>query len=733
VSYEVVARRWRPATFAQLVGQPHVAETLGKAIERDRLPHAFLFTGVRGVGKTTVARLLAKALNCTARNGAEPCNECPSCTAIIKGSSVDVIEIDGASNRKIEDIRELIENSQYSPAGSRFKVYIIDEVHQLTKDAFNALLKTLEEPPAHCKFIMATTEAHKLMPTVLSRCQRYDFRRLSEPEISKQLAHIVKTDELSIAAGALALIAHEADGSMRDAQSLLEQVLSGSDGEIGAEEAALLLGVAGQRRTSDCLRAIVGRQPGAVVDVVTELREFGADCEKFLGDVLELLRHQTVAAAAGPKSLDPLLSDATKEIATELAPLRDPLDLQRIFSVLLGTLGDLRRDLDPFLVLEMGLLKAACLHDVASSAEILARLEAVAAGGRSSGPSGSSGSSNHSPAASRPAPSNRGGGRQASASSPAPAASAPRAAPAQPSAQPSAPAQAAAPARTPDQASSKPATAAPASTVPASTVPGSAVPASAGAPGDLHQWEIFLDDVRSRLSMEIYFALISCELISQSETILEIRPKANGMAQGLAAPKVLREISDVAQDHFGPSIEVRMAGRGAMPAPISKGPAAPKPAPPAKAAPAPRPPQAVAAERSVSEPVAAPVTPPEPEPEPVAAAPEPPRAPPPPSPPSREPEPLVAERPMPSDPESESMPPPHGEAPHAAPAPRRPKPPAPEPMRATPPSPDAPISAQGLEDERKKRKEAEAVADPIVQTAINELGGEVRQIKPLND
>jgi DNA polymerase III subunit gamma/tau len=201
MAYEVVARRWRPLTFGSVVGQGHVTQTLANAVKRDRIPHAFLLTGTRGVGKTTIARLLARAINCTNRGeSAEPCNECPSCRQNLTGSSLDIIEIDGASNTGVDDVRELIEAAQYRPSSGRFKVYIIDEVHQLSKSAFNALLKTLEEPPSHVKFVMATTEVHKLPATVLSRVQRYDFRRLTDDEIGRQLAKIAEKDGMTILA-----------------------------------------------------------------------------------------------------------------------------------------------------------------------------------------------------------------------------------------------------------------------------------------------------------------------------------------------------------------------------------------------------------------------------------------------------------------------------------------------------------------------------------------------------
>src|SRR6185369_13187003 len=226
MSYLVIARKWRPQSFADIVGQEHITRTLQNAIRTKRIAHAFLFTGVRGVGKTTAARIFAKALNCEQGPTPTPCGKCVHCEEIAQGNSIDVLEIDGASNRGIDEIRQIIENVRYQPAQCRFKIYIIDEVHQVTKDAFNALLKTLEEPPPSVKFILATTEPHRLPATILSRCQRYDFRRIQLRELILRLGAIAKSEGLDITEGALVLLAREADGSMRDAQSLLEQVLA---------------------------------------------------------------------------------------------------------------------------------------------------------------------------------------------------------------------------------------------------------------------------------------------------------------------------------------------------------------------------------------------------------------------------------------------------------------------------------------------------------------------------
>ena len=265
MSYLVLARKWRPQSFGDIAGQEHITRTLSNAIRSNRIAHAYLFTGVRGVGKTTAARILAKALNCEKGPTPNPCNQCSFCEEITSGSCIDVLEIDGASNRGIDEIRQIIENVRYQPAQCRFKIYIIDEVHQVTKDAFNALLKTLEEPPPSVKFILATTEPHRLPETILSRCQRYDFRRIALREIVRRLDEIAQQEGLDITEGALVLLAREADGSMRDAQSLLEQVLacveprSKQRGETPVDERLLeeILGLAERQVLYEISNAVI--------------------------------------------------------------------------------------------------------------------------------------------------------------------------------------------------------------------------------------------------------------------------------------------------------------------------------------------------------------------------------------------------------------------------------------------------------------------------------------------
>ena len=297
MSYLVLARKWRPQSFADMVGQQHIARVLTNAIQSGRIAHCYLFTGVRGVGKTSAARILAKALNCEDGPTPAPCNECARCAEINDARSIDVYEIDGASNRGIDEVRQIIENVRYQPAAARFKVYIIDEVHQVTKDAFNALLKTLEEPPPFAKFILATTEVHRLPETILSRCQRFDFRRIEVREIHQRLRQIADVEGLNITDGALALISRAAQGSMRDAQSLLEQVLSFADPESeGVDEPLLrdILGVAERRVLHEISAAVIAGNAAECLRLVAEVADHGVDLAALSRELVEHFRNLLV-------------------------------------------------------------------------------------------------------------------------------------------------------------------------------------------------------------------------------------------------------------------------------------------------------------------------------------------------------------------------------------------------------------------------------------------------------
>ena len=296
MSYLVLARKWRPQTFTEVVGQEHVTRTLCNAITSGRVAHAFLFTGPRGVGKTTTARLLAKALNCEKGPTPEPCNACSNCLEITAGTSLDVLEIDGASHTGVDNIRDLTEGVQYRPVKSHFRVIIIDEVHMLSNAAFNALLKTLEEPPPHVKFIFATTESHKILPTILSRCQRYDFKRIPLRELMQRLNDIVTQENLTADEVGLALIAREADGGLRDAQSLLDQVIAWSDGKITEQAVKEALGVADRQALFRVVDAILARDPAQALRLAGDLYQYGYDPRRLSRDLLNPDQLQKVAA-----------------------------------------------------------------------------------------------------------------------------------------------------------------------------------------------------------------------------------------------------------------------------------------------------------------------------------------------------------------------------------------------------------------------------------------------------
>src|SRR6266851_3171774 len=304
MTYQVLARRLRPQRFADVVGQDHVTRTLQAAIAAGRVAHAFLFTGPRGVGKTTTARLLAKALNCEQGPTPEPCNACSNCKEIAEGTAFDVLEIDGASHTQVDKMRDLMETVAHLPLKSRFKIFIIDEVHMLSSHSFNALLKTLEEPPPHVKFIFATTDPHKVLATVVSRCQRYDLRRIGLGELRAHLRRTVDAEGLALSDEALALVAREAEGSLRDAQSLLEQVLTVAGS--AADDAAVrqVLGAADRRLVVAVADAVLAGEPGACVRHLAELHAHGYDAQRFCRDLLEHFRHLAVLAATGERALE---------------------------------------------------------------------------------------------------------------------------------------------------------------------------------------------------------------------------------------------------------------------------------------------------------------------------------------------------------------------------------------------------------------------------------------------
>ncbi|MBW1918000.1 MAG: DNA polymerase III subunit gamma/tau [Deltaproteobacteria bacterium] len=379
MSYLVLARKWRPQTFEEVVGQEHVTQTLKNAIAQGRVAHAFLFSGPRGVGKTSVARILAKALNCASGPTAHPCNQCQSCQEITQGHSLDVLEIDGASNRGIDEVRELRENIRYLPAHGRYKVYIIDEVHMLTKEAFNALLKTLEEPPSHVLFVMATTEPHKVPVTILSRCQRYDFKRLPAPLIQEHLARLTAQEGWQLAPEGLRLLATEAEGSLRDALGLLDQVVTFGGRQVSAAEVARILGLTDRRVLLQTLTTIIQRRGAEVLQLVEELHEHGLDLKRFYQDLVLYSRHLLLAALVPEARSLVEVADPEWQQLQGLAQQRPLPYLFNLLNELLKASEDLRRASFPRLALEILLLRLVHLEPVVPIEEWLERLAALEA------------------------------------------------------------------------------------------------------------------------------------------------------------------------------------------------------------------------------------------------------------------------------------------------------------------------------------------------------------------
>ena len=375
MSYQVIARKWRPQTFSDLVGQQHVTETLRNAIVNNRVAHAYIFSGARGVGKTTAARILAKALNCVKGPTPEPCGVCDSCKEIAAGTSLDVIEIDAASNRGIDQIRELREMVRYAPAASRTKVVILDEAHMLTGEASNALLKTLEEPPDRVVFVMATTEPENLEDTIRSRSQHFHFRALTFAEISKRLEEIAQKEGLRIEAGAMAVMARMAEGSLRDALSLLEQARAYCGDMIPDEQVRALLGVAPEDALEELVRAIAEGSADRALGLVHSFQKEGRNLQHFCREAIRHFRNLLIARVCGADSdLIAATPDQRPAIA-KAAALFTEEDLTRFFQILLQTDDDLRRKPDPRAHLEMGLLRLINASRLAPLEELLAELK----------------------------------------------------------------------------------------------------------------------------------------------------------------------------------------------------------------------------------------------------------------------------------------------------------------------------------------------------------------------
>jgi len=374
MEYQVLARKWRPQQFADVVGQEHVTTTLKNAIARNRVAHAYLFTGPRGIGKTSLARILAKAINCVKGPGDEPCGRCPSCQGITEGNSMDVLEIDGASNRGIDQIRELRENVKFAPSSSRYKVYIIDEVHQITTDAFNALLKTLEEPPPHVKFFFATTEPHKVPATILSRCQRFDLRSISPGEIVGRLSRIAKAEKIKINESACYAIARYAQGSMRDAVSILDQLVSFSEGAIGEENVISMLGLVRESVLQEMTDSLLEGNCRRGLELIAAVASEGKELPLFLADWIsylrEIMRVIVVGKQEGSAGVSP---DAWKTIVAQSEKISREQMLY-VLEALTRADQQVQRALSPRILFELAFMKAARMRDVTALTEILNRL-----------------------------------------------------------------------------------------------------------------------------------------------------------------------------------------------------------------------------------------------------------------------------------------------------------------------------------------------------------------------
>lgn len=397
MSYQVIARKYRPQVFDDVVGQRLITETLKNAILTNRVAHGYIFSGARGVGKTSTARILAKSLNCAQGPTLTPCGQCPSCQEITAGNSVDVFEIDAASNRGIDEIRELRETVRYLPARDRYKVFIIDEVHMLTTEAFNALLKTLEEPPPRSLFILATTEPHKLPATIQSRCQHFSFRLLDYAEIFERLQYVCGKEKIQADEGALGALAQAAEGSLRDALSLLDQVIAACGEQLEEGRVRQLLGVVPVRLLREMIETIHTADSRRVLELISQLASEGYELAHFCGEFTRYVRNLMIAKTCGVES--PLLqvpNDERQNLA-EIVKLFSEEDLTRFFHILLRTESELRYSLEPRFHLEMGLLKLAQARKLASLESLLAELGKSGAGEKA-GPANPRGAAGLSPA-----------------------------------------------------------------------------------------------------------------------------------------------------------------------------------------------------------------------------------------------------------------------------------------------------------------------------------------------
>lgn len=377
-NYIVTARKWRPLTFADVVGQDHITQTLKNAVITGRMHHAYLFCGPRGVGKTTTARIMARAVNCLNPIDAEPCNKCINCQAVLDGRSVDVIEIDGASNNSVDDIRKLRENAKYPPSHGKFKMYVIDEVHMLSSAAFNALLKTLEEPPPHLMFVFATTEAHKVLPTITSRCQRYDFRRMETSEIISQLKYIAGKESIKIDEKSLMIIAKRADGSMRDSQSIFDQVIAFCGKNVDFQATIDSLSLIDDEFYFRISRAASSKDTAEMFRIADEIINRGYDLQETLSGLLEHLRHLLTVVVTGSTELIETASEIQSLYQKESKNFRKN-DLLRMMNLIAQSEQEIRFAKQPRVKFELTLCKLATMDTVLEIEDLIRQLNGLPA------------------------------------------------------------------------------------------------------------------------------------------------------------------------------------------------------------------------------------------------------------------------------------------------------------------------------------------------------------------